>query len=89
MEFEWDSAKARANLAKHSVAFEAVFAFEWDLHVRTVDNRFDYGEMRYKALGKIEGRVHALIFAAKDDVFRLISLRKANSREVRFYEQNI
>ena len=61
MEFEWDSAKARANLAKHGVAFEAVFAFERDLHVRTVDNRFDYGEMRYKALGKIEGRVHAVL----------------------------
>jgi uncharacterized protein len=89
LEFEWDPAKARANLVKHGVAFEAVRNFDWNLHVRTVDDRFNYSETRYKALGKIEGRVHALIFAANDNVFRLISLRKANSREVRFYEQNI
>lgn len=80
MEFEWDPAKARANLVKHGVAFEAVRNFDWNLHVRTVDDRFNYSETRYKALGKIEGRVHALIFAANDNVFRLISLRKANSR---------
>ena len=89
MQFEWDSEKARTNLAKHGVSFEAVREFEWETHVRTADLRFDYGENRFKALGKISGRVHALILAENNGRLRLISLRKANSREVRFYEQNV
>ena len=89
MQFEWDPEKARSNLLKHGVSFEAVNEFEWERHVLTPDRRFDYGEIRHKALGKINGRVHALIFAETIEGMRLVSLRKANSREVRFYERNI
>jgi uncharacterized protein len=89
LEFEWDSAKARANLAKHGVAFEAVFAFEWDSYLRSVDNRMDYGEERIQALGKIKGRVHVLVYAMNNNNIRVISLRKANIREVRIYDRHL
>ena len=89
MEFEWEPEKAKRNFAKHGIAFESAEHFDWSRHVRTIDRRFDYGERRFKALGKINGRVHALVYAEYDSAYRLISLRKANSREVRFYEQNV
>lgn len=89
MQFEWDPAKASANLVKHGVAFEAVFAFEWDNHLRSVDNRLNYGEERIQALGKINGRVHVLVYAMNNDNIRVISLREANTREVRIYDRNL
>lgn len=55
MKFEREPAKATASLLKNVVAFQAVFAFESDPHVRTLDTRFNYGEMRYKSLGKFSG----------------------------------
>lgn len=89
MEFEWDPAKARANLIKHGVAFEAVIEFEWDTYLRAIDDRIDYGEERIQALGKIHGRVHVLVYAMNKGNIRVISLRKANSREVRIYDRHL
>ena len=51
------------------------------------DHRYDYGEARIQALGMIEGRLHMLVFTMRGDMVRAISLRKANTREVKDYEQ--
>lgn len=45
------------------------------------------GERRYLALGHIDNRFHALVYTLRGDAVRVISLRKANSREVMRYEQ--
>jgi hypothetical protein len=50
------------------------------------DTRRDYGETRYIALGHIGDRVHSLVFTPRGDALHVISLRKANRREVRRYE---
>ena len=89
MQFEWDPEKARSNLLKHGVSFEAVNEFEWHFHFRFIDRRLDYGEQRIQALGKIDGRVHVLVYAMKNDNIRVISLRKANPREVRIYDRHV
>jgi hypothetical protein len=52
------------------------------------DRRRDYGEKRFVALGKIYHRVHVLVFTRCSSKVRIISLRKANAREVRRYEQS-
>ena len=54
----------------------------------TRDRRWDYGEDRYRLLGRIEGRVFVLIYTTRGSVIRLISARKANRKEVHEYEQN-
>jgi uncharacterized protein len=53
--FEWDDDKAAANLAKHKVAFETVYRFEWETAVEFEDDRFDYDELRIVAIGWIDG----------------------------------
>jgi uncharacterized protein len=87
MEYEWDAEKAAANIAKHGVPFERVAQFEWDEAQIEEDDRRPYGERRFYALGMIEGRIHALIFTRRGEAVRVISLRKANDRERRRYEQ--
>lgn len=89
MEFEWDPEKARTNFIKHGVSFESVFEFEWTNHLRAVDERMDYGEERVQALGMVGGRVHVLVYTMNKDHIRVISLRKANSREVMIYERHL
>ena len=51
------------------------------------DYRYAYGEDRFQALGLIEGRLHLLVFTIRGDVLRAISLRKANTKEVRRYDE--
>jgi uncharacterized DUF497 family protein len=51
------------------------------------DTRKDYGEERFIALGYIEKRLFSMVFTVRGDVLRIISLRKANNREVLDYEK--
>lgn len=85
MDYEWDAAKALANLAKHEVAFEAVEGFDWTVAVEVVDDRADYGEVRMIAYAPIAGRLHVLVYTPRGARVRVISLRKANSTEQRYY----
>jgi uncharacterized DUF497 family protein len=86
--FDWDEAKRAANLVRHGVDFAAVVRFDWDNAQLTADARRDYGELRYIAVGRIGPRLHVLVFTPRAELIRIISLRKANAREVRRYEKN-
>lgn len=58
IDFEWDDAKAAANLAKHGVSFEqAREAFDDPFAIDFVDDREDYGEPRLILLGMVESRL--------------------------------
>ena len=81
----WDPAKEALNREKHGLGFEAVRRFEWRGVLEIEDTRFDYGERRWRAIGKIDGRLHVLVYAVRDDTIRVISLRKANQREARLH----
>ena len=83
MQYEWDETKRRKNIAMHGVDFSAVESFEWESAVIRQGTRKDYGETRYAALGLIEGRLHCMCFTIRGDNIRIISLRKANEREVK------
>ncbi|MFE0752732.1 BrnT family toxin [Inquilinus sp. NPDC058860] len=84
---DWDADKAKANLTKHGVAFEAAEGFDFATSVIRLDNRVDYGEPRWVAVGLIGRRLHVLVYTEREARFRIISLRRANSRERRNYEQ--
>ena len=53
-----------------------------------MDQRWDYGEDRYRLLGAVDGRVFVVVYTMRNSTIRIISARKANHREVREYEQN-
>lgn len=87
MHYEWDESKRAANLAKHGVDFIEAERFEWGTAIEARDNRFDYGEARWVALGLIDNRLHVLIYTRRQVTIRLISLRRANNREREYYEK--
>lgn len=87
MEYEWDEAKSAANLRKHKVTFEAIEGFDWSTALVVSDDRFDYGEDRWFAIGMIENRLYSLTFTIRGDRIRVISLRVAEPAERRLYHE--
>jgi uncharacterized protein len=82
MEFEWDEAKASANLAKHGVSFEdATSIFSDGDSITGEDTRYQYDERRFAITGFIDGRLHVVVYTLRADCVRLISARRANDRE--------
>lgn len=85
-DFEWDAAKAEANLAKHGFPFEAAAAIFGDPRCVVIDTvRAEDGEDRRKAVGSVQGRIFAVVFVMRGDVCRIISARRANATEERVY----
>ena len=86
MPISFDPRKNERNIAERGLSFELVEEFEWDGALVVEDARRDYGERRYQALGLIADRLHAVVFTPRAGRVHVISLRKANRREVRLYE---
>lgn len=86
MRIEFDPAKNEWNIRERGLSFERAAAFAFETAAITVDNRRNYGEARFRALGYLDGRLHALVFIGLPDGIRVISFRKANQREVTLYE---
>lgn len=87
MKITYDPAKNASNLALRGLSFERVAGFDFQTAVLAVDTRHDYGEVRFRALGWLDGRLHALVFTRVANGIRIISFRKANKREVRNHEE--
>jgi hypothetical protein len=62
---------------------------DWTTALIWEDTREDYGELRYCVLGFIENRLHSVVFTPREGRPRVISLGKANKREVKRYEEAI
>jgi len=83
--YEWDEAKCEANRAKHGVGFEVVEDFDWSSAVIGADERYDYGEVRARAFGRIAGVAHCIAFTRRGQALRIISLRHMHEKEIRRY----
>ena len=81
----WDEAKRDANLREHRIDFKAVYRFDWQTAVVFVDHREDYGELREIAIGFIDPGLYVLTFTRRRAQVRIISLRKAEKKDVRKY----
>jgi uncharacterized DUF497 family protein len=87
MKIEYDPVKSENNEKERGIPFSAAADFEWDLALLAEDDRKDYGEIRIRAFGFINARLHALVFTPITGGIRVISLRKANKREAINYEK--
>ncbi len=87
MRFEFEPVKDAANIAKHGVSLADAQHLNWDWLCCRPDVRRDYGEAREIGFAPLGERVHCVVFVQQGDAFRIISLRRANSREVNEYDQ--
>jgi uncharacterized DUF497 family protein len=84
--FEWDEAKAHANLRKHHVSFELAARVFFDPLALSFQDRIENGEYRWQTLGMVEGCLvllvaHAMRHDENDEIIRIISARKADKKE--------
>jgi hypothetical protein len=84
MDIDFDPVKNLANLIKHGIDFSALEYFDFDRAHIEQDPRDYQTEARFCAYGLIGHRLYVLIFTLRGDRIRVISLRKANKREVRY-----
>ncbi|MCS6763216.1 MAG: BrnT family toxin [Candidatus Protistobacter heckmanni] len=77
----------RANQEKHAgVSLALACCLDWLELLCFTDTRRDYGEVCEVGLGVIGDRLYCVVFTQRGDTMRIISLRKANSREIELYE---
>lgn len=87
MEYEWDPAKAAANLQKHGVSFaDAAVSLE-DPRALTIADPDSSGEERFVTLGVDPlGHVLVTVYAPRPERIRIISSRRASPGERHTYE---
>ena len=87
MRLTFDPAKNARNIQERGLPFSMVENFDWQHAVIMEDTRQDYGERHFRAFGRIEDRLFAVVFTPRHDALHIISFRKANKREEKRYGQ--
>lgn len=82
MKIEFDAEKDAINREKHGLSLADAVRLNLGKASVVADQRRDYGEGRFQAYGRIDGRLHVLAFTVRPGgIIRVISFRKANARE--------
>jgi uncharacterized protein len=89
MQIEFDPVKDASNQAKHGVSLVLAAELEWDDALVWVDTRYEYGKLRMIALAPEINVLYYVAFVDRGEVRRIISLRRANRREVKHYVENL
>lgn len=87
MDIAFDPNKNTINVEKHGIALTAAATIEWDESLTWKDERKNYGEARMCAIAYIGERLYYVVYVDRDEVRRVISLRKANLKEVERYAE--
>ncbi|MDQ2079297.1 BrnT family toxin [Xanthobacteraceae bacterium Astr-EGSB] len=86
MEFEWDSVKEKANWKKHRVEFRTAAKVFLDPYVIEFEDHAA-GEVRFNAIGLVDGRVLFVTYTMRGDIVRIISARGAEPHEKKKYHE--
>jgi uncharacterized protein len=87
MDFEWDQAKDAANRRKHGIGFREASEIFRGFIVTAEDDRRDYGEQRFAALGEYDGEIIRVVFTRRRDNIRIISAWKASRNDRKTYQK--
>jgi len=88
MIIEFDPVKNTVNFSKHGVYLSDASKLDWNAIVIYEDRRRDYNETRYIGYSLIGKRLYCAVFTIRNGVYRNISFRKANDRELERYEKD-
>ena len=83
----WDEVKRKLNSKKHGLDFAGCDAI-WDhFTVTREDIREDYGEARQVCFGILRNEVVVMVYTERLEGSHVISLRRAEKHEARYYRQ--
>jgi len=88
MHIEFDPAKDATNREKHGISLVLAGGLDWEAALVWLDERLEYNELRMIALAPQAGILYYVAFVERGEARRIISLRRANRREVRHYVEN-
>lgn len=88
MRIEFDPAKDASNQAKHGLSLALAASLDWEEALVWIDERYEYGELRMIALAPETGILYYVAFVDRTETRRIISLRRANRREVKHYVES-
>jgi uncharacterized DUF497 family protein len=86
VDITYDPAKNAKNIANRGLPFDLASEIDFSTAVIWEDVRKVYPERRYLALAPTRGRVCVTVFCPREGTIRVISIRKANKKEIRRYE---
>lgn len=86
MEITYDVNKNIRNVATRGLSFERAADFDFETAMFAIDDRHDYNETRIVATGYLDSRLHVLCFIETTSGIRVISFRKENPREIKYYD---
>ncbi|MFT4015037.1 MAG: BrnT family toxin [Paracoccus sp. (in: a-proteobacteria)] len=86
MDLDWDEQKRERTLQERGIDFASVA--DWDEALTVEDSRTDYGEARFVSLVPINERLCVVAWCVRGDKLRIISLRTANARERKRYDES-
>ena len=89
MTFDFDPIKNQLNFLKHGFYLEFAWQIEWNDALIWPDIRNPYSEVRMCCLAPSGRKLFFVAFVDLGDLRRIISLRKANSRDLKRYVKNI
>ena len=81
----WDEPKRRKNIKAHGLDFEGAEAIWDNFTITREDTRESYGERRLVTFGLLNGEAVVLVHVDRDDQLHVISLRRAEKYEARYY----
>ncbi|MYC28654.1 MAG: BrnT family toxin [Chloroflexi bacterium] len=84
MPYEWDEEKREETLRARGVDFDSIEHFDWRTALTRQSDRG--GETRWVSSGFIGSRLYVVVSTMREEATRIISFRKANSREVDIYD---
>ena len=83
MRITFDRAKRERTLQERGLDFrQATEVFDGP-HLTQPDERKDYGELRFISAGRLSGRFVIIVWTPRGKARRIISMRKANEREIK------
>lgn len=89
MNIAFDPVKDASNQAKHGLSLAMALELDWEAALVWVDDRFDYLETRMIALAPRTEILYCVAFVDRGAARRIISLRRANRREVKHYVEHV
>jgi uncharacterized protein len=90
LQFEWDEDKASQNVAKHGVSFLTAAEIFGNEIIERIDDRENYGELRFIALGRVETEIYRVAYTWRGGkVIRIITAQKASKYERETYCREI
>ncbi len=85
MRIEFDEAKRAETIKARGLDIARAADVLAGATLTVEDDRHDYGEVRFIAIGFLDDAMVVLVWTPRDDACRIISMRKANERERRLY----